>query len=127
MPDMSEGICHRAEAIAVELVRHRFLNRRPGSNCLIEDRVDVFHIDHDAHWRSAERRGTFVAHLGILIGEHDRGIANLYLRMADLSIRRGFRHNPSLLDSDYPVVSLICPLMYHMLSNGSFTAPVRPP
>src|SRR5712664_2541428 len=89
MPDVSEGIRHRAEAIAVELVRHGFLNRSAGSNRLIKDRVDVFHIDHDAHRRSAERLRTFVAHLGKLIGEHDRRIANLDLSVTDFSIGRG--------------------------------------
>src|SRR5712691_7028460 len=167
MPNMAEWICQRAHAIAVKLVRHGFLNRRAGSNCLIKDRVDVFHIDHDAHWRSAERSWTFVAHLGVFIREHDRRIANLDLSVANLAIRRRkakqllcakrflikfdrvadapdnqvrrggvitvrnwFGHRVSLLlflISDYAVVSLICPLMYHMLSNGSLTAPVRPP
>src|SRR5712691_5210694 len=167
MPDVSEGIRHRAEAIAIELVRHGFLNRRAGSNCLTKDRIDVFHIDHDADWRAAERLRTFVAHLGVFIRKHDRRIANLDLSVANLAVRRRkakqflcakrflikfdrvagapdnqvrrggvitvrnwFGHRVSLLlflISDYAVVSLICPLMYHMLSNGSLTAPVRPP
>src|SRR5712691_7086258 len=167
MPNMAEWIGQRAHAIAVKLVRYGFLNRRAGGDCLVKHRVDVCHIDHDAHWRSAERLRTLVAHLRVFIREHDRRIANLDLSVPNLAIRRRkakqflrakrflikldrvagaandqvgrggvitvrnwFSHRVSLLlfpISDFAVVSLICPLMYHMLSNGSFTAPVRTP
>ena len=49
MPDMAERIDDCAVAIAIELVLQRFLHRRTGFDGVIENGINVFDIDHQAH------------------------------------------------------------------------------
>src|SRR5258708_27358428 len=85
MPHVTERIFQSPGAITVELVLDRALFLAAGCDSLFEDRVAVFDIDHDAYRRAAEGLWTLIAHLGKFIGQHDRRIANLNFRMANLS------------------------------------------
>ena|SRR5438874_13512511 len=49
MPDVAERIDNATIAVSIELVLQRFFDGRAGGHGLIEDRIDVFDVDHDAH------------------------------------------------------------------------------
>ena len=83
MPDMAERIDDGAHAIAVEFVRNRMLDGGAGADRLIESGVHVFHVDHNAHRRTVQRLRSFVPHIRVFIGQHDRRVANLDLRVPD--------------------------------------------
>src|SRR5438552_12097814 len=68
MPHVPERIFQSPGAVAVELVLDRPLFLAASGDSLLEDRVHVFHINHQTHWRAAECSWALVAHLGKLVG-----------------------------------------------------------
>src|SRR6516162_7895619 len=56
-PGVAEGIYHLAVAVAPEHVHERHLNLGAGGDGLLEERVDVLHVEMDGHRRAAELLG----------------------------------------------------------------------
>src|SRR5712692_11046807 len=92
MPLVPERILEAAEPVAVELVCHRTYLPCAGTDRLLEHRVDVLDIEHDAYRRAADRLRTARVHLRKLVGEHDPGITDLDLGVPDPSIGLGHPH-----------------------------------
>src|SRR2546423_5029409 len=88
MPNMTKWIEDSSHAITIELVLQSFLDRRSRGYRLIENRINVFNVNHEADGRAAKRLGSFVTHLCEFVGKHDWGIANLNFGVADFAIRR---------------------------------------
>src|SRR5215475_2460004 len=95
MPVVAEWILEAARAVAVELVGHwprLGCARRHG---LAKEGVDVVHVEQDAHGRASVVLGAERLDLGMLVGEHDDGVADLDLSVPD-PVTRG-RHAHELL------------------------------
>src|SRR5262245_53326398 len=98
MPDMSKGILQGAAAVTVELLRHRSQQFRAGRYCLFRNLVHVLHVQMDRHRSAANRAGAAKVHFRKFVGQHDPGIADLDLGMANGPLRP--RHAHDLLRSE---------------------------
>src|ERR1044071_7486104 len=81
VPAVAEGVLEGPRAVTVELVRHRSHLGAAGRHGLLEERVDVVHIEQDAHGRAAVVLRPPCVDLGMLVGEHDHGVADFDLGM----------------------------------------------
>src|SRR5262249_42739754 len=86
-PDVAVRVRQRARAVAVKLVLHRTHLLRAGGDGLAEARVHVLDVEADAHRRAAQRLRAAVAHLGELVGQHDRRVADPDLGVPHLAAR----------------------------------------
>src|SRR5262249_25668050 len=74
---------------------------------LAHERVDVLHVDHDAHRHAADVARIAMTELGMLVGDHEQRVADLELRMADAAVRRGEPHH--LGGAEILLVEIDCP------------------
>src|SRR5262249_2572333 len=86
-PDVAERIFQSAVAVAVETVLYRLQYFRSGVISLTDNRIRVFDVKMNFHWRSAERLRAAMAGFWILIGEHNHRASNSDLGVPDLSAR----------------------------------------
>src|SRR6266511_3094434 len=88
-PDMAEWVCQGAGAVAVELILDWPKLFSPGGYRLAKLCVHVLDVEQDADRRAAERLRAAEAHVGVLVGHHDRRVADLDLGVADLAAGTG--------------------------------------
>src|SRR5215204_4299052 len=91
-PPMPEGVLELTRPIAVELVLDRTQLLRACFHRDVEGLVDVLDVHTEGDGRAADLLRADDAHLGELVREHDHGIADLELGVADLAVRRGHAH-----------------------------------
>src|SRR5882757_75252 len=87
-PQMSKRILNETGTIAVELVLHRLQNFRFFRHGLFDNLVAIGDVHVQAYRRptDAGRADVTLAHFWIFVREHEARVADLQLRMADLSI-----------------------------------------
>jgi len=89
---VAEGVGERAAAVAVELVLHGTHDLRARGHRLGDALVDVGDVDREADRGAAARLRADRVHLGVLVGEHDRRVADADLRVADAAVGPGEAH-----------------------------------
>src|SRR5437764_11477810 len=87
-PFVSPRIEQRAASIAVELIDDRALLRGAEGDGAGEDFIDVLDVDGKAARRAAERLRADLAHLGMLVGEHEVRAADLQVGVRDAAVHR---------------------------------------
>src|SRR5215510_6988205 len=97
-PDVAERVFQFTVAVAVETVLYRLQYFRSGVVSLTDNRIRIFDVKMNFHWRSAERLRAAMAGFWILIGEHDHRASNSDLGVPDLSAR--FRQAIDLFSSE---------------------------
>ena len=101
---MAKRIDQRSAPITVKLILHRAANCGSGSDRLIEDRVNVLDINHQADGRALQSRWAEGIHFRELIGQHDHGIADPNFGMHDLAA--GAIHAHDFSRAECPLVTL---------------------
>src|SRR3989441_10896348 len=76
IPDVSKGVRHAADPVAVKLILHRLLHLGPSRDSLVEQCVHVLDVEEDAHLRGAERLWAAVTHFRELVRKHEGRIAD---------------------------------------------------
>src|SRR6478672_6309739 len=95
-PLVAEGIANGAHAVAPELVGHRLLHRRTGGHRAREGRVAVRPVDDEARGAAAALVRPEVAHVGPFVREHEDGVADARLGVADPLGAVGPRHRQAV-------------------------------
>ena len=80
---MPEWVLYLAPAITVKLIFDRANYGRPGRNRLPRDSVHVLDVQVEIHTGSAQAERAHYAHVGILVRQHDAGVADFELGMPD--------------------------------------------
>src|SRR5438552_6356369 len=83
---MAERIFECARSIAIKLILHFLQHSASGLDESSRDRIDVVDIQHHAHRSPAARLRTEIPSFGMLIGEHDHGITDHDLGMAEPTV-----------------------------------------
>jgi hypothetical protein len=101
---MAEGIFELTGPVAVELIHDRLALLGPRGQGPPEEGVDILHIEMNAHGRTTQGVGRLPTVLRKLVRQHDHGIAQNDLRMAEASVRQ--RQRVALDGSERPLVEL---------------------
>src|SRR5271166_286126 len=101
-PAITERVLDPADAIAVELVGHRPDELCPRRHGALDRAVDVLDIKMDRDRRPADGLRAQRLDLGVLVGQHDAGIADADLGVVDLAA--GIRQAHDLLGAERSLV-----------------------
>src|SRR5450432_1357449 len=90
---MTERVHQRPHTISVELVGDRLPGLAAGLDGTLKHHINVRDVQHDAYRRPAERGRSAIAHLVVLIRQHDHGVAYPDLRVSNPSLRVRHAHH----------------------------------
>src|SRR5215468_4665445 len=85
-PDVAERIFQSAVAVAVELALNRLQYFRSGVVSLTDNRIRIFDVKMNFHWRPAERLRAAMVGFWVLIGKHNHRASDSDLGVPDLSV-----------------------------------------
>src|SRR5262249_30935858 len=89
---MAERVLELSGPIAVELVLDRPQLLRARLQSALEGAVDVLDVDQHRHRGAPDGLRPADVHVRVLVRDHDHGVADLELRVADPSVGRGHAH-----------------------------------
>src|SRR5579864_2967187 len=90
---MPKGIFNSTHSIAVELVGNWPLDFGSGGDGPVKRRIRVLYVEIYIYRRAAQALRTARIHLRKFIGEHDQGIADLDLRVANPAVGMRCTHS----------------------------------
>src|SRR5262245_53177626 len=92
VPVVSKRIFEASGTVAVELVFDPAQGLGAAFDRALEDGVGILDVDMKGYGSAAHRLGADRVHLGMLVGEHDHGVAEIELRMTDLAAGSSHAH-----------------------------------
>src|SRR5271166_510546 len=101
-PAIAEWVLDPADAITVKLIGNRPDKLSARCHSARYGVIDVLDIEMDRDWRTADGFRAERLNLGVLVGQHDSGIADPDLRMVDLAA--GTRQTHDLLGAERRLV-----------------------
>ena len=101
---MPEGVLELTGPVTIELVLDPAIRLGAGLDRGVEGRVDVLDVHADGHGGAADRLRPQVAHVGVLVREHDHRISDLQFGVADLAV--GPVHAHALLGSEHLCIEI---------------------
>src|SRR5262249_10800964 len=89
---MAKRIFDSAQAVPVELVSYWALDFGASCHSLLEHDIHILDVEMDADRRSSQALGALRVHLGKFVGQHDYGITDLELGMANSAVGLRYSH-----------------------------------